>query len=269
MPTQCPECGSGIVRPEGEAVTRCLNASCPAIVKGAIAHWASRDAMDIDGLGEKIVAQLADSGLVRSVADLYGLRAATLIDLERLGQKSAENLVAAIAHSKQQPWWRVLYALGIRFVGSVNARTLTAAFPSVEQLQTASIDDLAAVYGIGTEIARSVVQWFAIPANRHLVERLRNAGVQFAGAPPVQTQQTGAIAGRSFVITGTLPTLKRDEAKALIEAAGGKVTGSVSTKTDYLVAGEKAGSKRTKAEQLAISILSEDDLRALLAESEA
>jgi DNA ligase (NAD+) len=265
MPSHCPVCGEPVIRPEGEAVTRCINISCPAILKGALVHWASRDALDINGLGEKWVQQFLDRGLLHTVADLYELTADQLVTVDRMGQKSAEKLVKAIAASKTQPWARVLYGLGIRHVGSVNAQTLTQAFPNVEQLSQATPEAIASIYGIGSEIAQSVHQWFQIPANQTLVERLRTAGLQFVGEVTTRTSsQPTAITGKTFVITGTLPTLKRDAAKALIQQSGGKVTESVSKKTDYLVVGEEAGSKLKKAEELGIARLSETDLLKLL-----
>ncbi|MUL34995.1 DNA ligase (NAD(+)) LigA [Gloeocapsopsis sp. AAB1 = 1H9] len=265
MPTHCPVCSQPVVRPEGEAVTRCVNASCPAILKGAIEHWVSRDAMDITGMGEKLVQQLVNRELVHSVADLYDLNPTQLQALERMGKKSAEKLLQAIAHSKTQPWSRVLYGLGIRHVGSVNAQTLTQHFPTVEKLAIATPADIAAVYGIGAEIAQSVYQWFRIPANQALIERLQAAELQLAqkDITPVTEVKT-SISGKTFVITGTLPTLKRDEAKALIQNAGGKVTESVSKKTDYVVIGEAAGSKLEKAQQLNITCLSEAEFLELL-----
>ncbi len=267
MPSCCPVCNQPVVRPTGEAVTRCINASCPAILKGALTHWASRDALDINGLGEKIVQQLVDQGVVHSVADLYELTAERLASLERMGKKLAEKLVNAIAHSKTQPWSRVLYGLGIRHVGSVNAQTLTQQFPTVELLSQASAAAIEGVYGIGPEIAQSVSQWFRVPANQSLIQRLREAGLQLETqtTPSAQTSTTNQkLAGKTFVITGTLPTLKRDEAKDLIQNAGGKVTNSISSKTDYLVVGEEAGSKLEKAEALGISQLSEAQLLEML-----
>jgi DNA ligase (NAD+) len=266
MPTHCPECGQPVVKPENEAVTRCINASCPAILRGALIHWASRDALDINGLGEKLVQQFVEHGLVQSVADLYDLSTKRLMTLERMGQKSAQKLVNAIAHSKEQPWSRVLYGLGIRHVGSVNAQTLTAQFPSVEQLASADVSAIASVYGIGSEIAQAVHQWFHIPANQTLIERLQATGLQFAAEVTAQaTSGKQTLAGKTFVITGTLPTLKRDEAKALIQQAGGKVTDSISAKTNYLVAGENAGSKLEKAQSLGIPQLTEEQLLEMLA----
>ncbi|MDM9384234.1 NAD-dependent DNA ligase LigA [Chlorogloeopsis sp. ULAP01] len=259
MPSHCPVCGQPVVREMGEAVTRCVNASCAAILKGAIEHWVSRDALDIRGIGEKLVHQLVDKGLVHSVADLYDLSAEQLCDLERMGKKSAEKLVDVIAQSKSQTWARVLYGLGIRHVGSVTAQTLTEKFKSVEQLKAARISDIEGIYGIGAEIAESVYQWFHIDANLTLIERLQVAGLQFANKEDDAKVKNGnqKLAGKIFVITGTLPTLKRDEAKALIQKAGGKVTDSVSKKTDYLVVGEDAGSKLEKAQTLGVEQLSE------------
>jgi DNA ligase (NAD+) len=261
MPSACPACGEPVSRPEGEAVTRCFNASCPAIVRGSLRHWASRDALDITGLGEKVIEQLVTTGRVRSIPDLYQLTIDRLVALDRLGQKSAENLLDAIAASKTQPWDRVLFGLGIRHVGAVNARTLAEQFRRVEDLATAEEGAIAAVYGIGPEIARSVRTWFAIPANQLQVNRLRSLGLTLAAPDRPDPEPSAApLAGQTFVLTGTLPTLSRAAAKALIAAAGGKVTGSISRSTDYLVAGDKAGSKLTQAQALNIPILTETDL---------
>jgi DNA ligase (NAD+) len=266
MPTCCPECNQPLFKPDDEAVTRCINASCPAILRGSLIHWAARDALDINGLGEKWVIQLIENGFVHSVADLYELTIEQLLTLERMGKKSAQNLVDAIAQSKQQPWSRVLYGLGIRHVGSVNAQTLTQAFSNVDTLSQASTDTIASVYGIGDEIAKSIHQWFQTPANQDLIQRLKTAGIQFESTGSDQPATLNPnLAGKTFVITGTLPTLKRDEAKAMIQQAGGKVTDSVSKKTDYLVVGEDAGSKLEKAQALGIAQLSEAELLALLA----
>ena len=266
MPSQCPVCGQPVVREMGEAVTRCVNASCPAILKGAIEHWVSRDALDIRGMGEKLVHQVVDRGVVHSVADLYDLTEDNLYALERMGKKSAQKLVEAIAQSKNQPWSRVLYGLGIRHVGSVNAQLLTQKFPTVEQLAQATQADIETVHGIGEEIAQSVHQWFHIRANQTLISRLQDAGLQFASAEEETSvsQSQQKLAGKTFVITGTLPTLKRDEAKALIQSCGGKVTDSVSKKTDYLVTGEDAGSKLVKAQELGVPQLSEGQLLEML-----
>jgi len=264
MPTHCPACGQPVVKPEEEAVTRCINISCPAILRGALIHWASRDAMDINGLGEKWVQQLVDRGLLHTVADLYDLTADQLLTVDRMGKKSADNLVQAIAQSKTQPWSRVLYGLGIRHVGSVNAQTLTQHFTDVDQLATATTEAIASVYGIGSEIAQAVYQWFQGEANRQLVERLRTAGLQLVGEAISPVATSSALTGKTVVVTGTLPTLKRDEVKAIIQQAGGKVTDSVSKKTDYVVVGEEAGSKLEKAIALGIPQLTEAQLLQLL-----
>jgi DNA ligase (NAD+) len=265
MPTHCPECTEALFRPEGEAVLRCINTSCPAILRGALVHWASRDAMDINGLGEKWVLQLVDRKMIRTVADLYDLTEMQLLTVDRMGKKSATNLVEAIAQSKSKPWSRVLYGLGIRHVGSVNAQILAENFVTVEALADASVEAIATLYGIGTEIAQSVHQWFRVPANQTLIDRLRQSGVQLVGDAKATTMANLSLAGKTFVVTGTLPTLKRDEAKALIQNAGGKITGSVSAKTSYVVVGEDAGSKLTKAEELGIPQLSEAQLLELIA----
>ena len=269
MPENCPECGSKLLRPEGEAVTRCVNRFCPAIVRGSIVHWASRDALDINGLGEKIVEQIVDRGLVKSVADLYALTSQELAILERMGKRSSEKLVAAIADSKKQSYARVLYGLGIRYVGKVNAELLTENFTTIEQLAKMSVGDLENVHGIGLEIARSVWEWFQNPENISLVENLRSAGFNFGQniprlSSPSDLNTTGVFAGKILVITGTLPTLGRQEAAALIKQAGGKITSSVSKKTDYLVVGENAGSKLEKAKKLGIPQLSEEQLREMM-----
>ncbi len=270
MPSHCPACGEAVVRPADEAVTRCINTSCPAIVRGSLKHWAGRDALDIDGLGEKLVEQLSEAGLVKSVADLYGLTIEPLLTLERMGQKSAEKLVSAIARSTGQPWARVLYGLGIRHVGSSNAKLLADQFRSVEALAAATEEELTAVNGIGLEIAKSIREWFGSAANRSLVDRLRSAGLPLAASDPDpdgadDRPTNAAISGKTFVLTGTLPTLTRPEAQALIERSGGKVTGSVSKKTDYVVVGEEAGSKLDKAQSLGLVCISEAELLELLA----
>ncbi|MEO1400730.1 MAG: NAD-dependent DNA ligase LigA [Cyanobacteria bacterium J06635_1] len=268
LPTHCPECGEPLVRPTDEAVTRCINTSCPAIVRGALIHWASRHAMDIQGLGEKWIHQWVDQGIVRSVADLYTLIVEDILPLERMGQQLAQKLIEAIQASKSQPWSRVLYGLGIRHVGNVNAQLLTENFTTVEQLASAEVDAIASVYGIGPEIAQSVYDWFRISANQQLIDRLQRVGIQFSAVPKADsTDRPQPLKGKTFVLTGTLPTLSRSEAKTQIEAAGGKVTGSVSSKTNFVVVGADAGAKRAKAEKLGITLLSEADLLALLKET--
>jgi DNA ligase (NAD+) len=272
LPSHCPECGSELVRETGEAATRCVNSSCPAILRGALRHWVSKGALDVDGLGSKLIEQLVDRGLVGSIADLYGLDAALLASLERMGEKSAANLVAALAASKQQPWHRQLYGLGIHHVGEVNARALARAFPSAEALAAAAAEEperITAVFGIGAEIAQSLEQWFHTPANQALLAELQKKGLSLAATEAERARQGQEIpgsplAGQTFVLTGTLPNLSRRQAQELIEAAGGKVSSSVSRKTSYVVAGEDAGSKLTKAEGLRLAVLSEAGLLDLL-----
>ncbi len=268
MPRHCPECNSVLVRPIGESVTRCVNNSCPAILRGSLIHWAARDALDIRGLGEKIVVLLINNNLVGSIADLYSLTVEQVANLERMGTKSAAKLVRAIAVSKERPYAKVLYGLGIRYVGSVNAKLLAENFNSIEALSNASIESLEAVHGIGEEIARSVFEWLKIPANQILIQDLQALGLQLSQTPITESKanlQNNILAGKTLVITGTLPTLKRDEAQALIEGAGGKVSSSISSKTDYLVVGDNAGFKLTKADALNIVQLSETELLQLIA----
>ncbi|MGL5940358.1 MAG: NAD-dependent DNA ligase LigA [Waterburya sp.] len=268
MPSHCPECDSPLVRPLNEAVTRCVNISCPAILRGSIIHWASRNALDIRGLGERIAILLINNNLVKSVADLYTLTVEQIASLERMGNKSAENLVSAIAESKNQTYDRILYGLGIRYVGSVNAKILAESFPTIEQLSQASFESIEAVYGIGEEIAQSVFEWIRIPDNKALIQELQTVGLQFSNSGDASSQDGNisnqVLAGKTFVLTGALPSLKRDEATQLIEQAGGKVTSSISKKTDYLLLGENAGSKLAKAEKLGIPQLSEAELLGLI-----
>jgi DNA ligase (NAD+) len=263
-----------LVREEGEAATRCVNNGCPAILRGSLRHWVSKGALDVDGLGIKLIEQLVDRGLVASIPDLYRLDAALLASLERMGETSARKLVAALTASKAQPWHRQLYGLGIHHVGEVNAKALARAFPTAADLAAAASEAperLMAVFGIGAEIAQSLRQWFATPANQRLLERLRELGFSLASGPGGgEAGGDGAAAGpapltgQTFVLTGSLPTLSRSQAQALIEAAGGKVSGSVSRRTSYVVAGDEAGSKLAKAEALGVSVLDEAGLRALL-----
>ena len=264
LPSHCPECESLLVRPDGEAVTRCVNSSCPAILRGSLTHWVSRAALDINSVGEKLAMQLLDSGQVKSIADLYDLTAEQLMTLDRMGQRSAEKVVIAISNSKMQPWSRVLYGLGIRLIGTSNAQLLSEEFPTVDALAAATAEQISSVFGIGDEIARSVVQWFEIESNRALIERLRSAGLQFVGERGDKTALVTALVGKSFVVTGTLPTLKRDQVKTMIRNAGGKVSESVSKKTDYLVVGEDAWSKLEKARSLGVTTLTESELLELL-----
>jgi DNA ligase (NAD+) len=262
MPANCPVCGGRVVREEGEAARRCVNADCPARLKESILHFASRGLMNIDGVGEALVDQLVDRGLVKSVADLYQLTAAQLESLERMGEKSAAHVLANITRSKLNPLPRVIGALGIRFVGERTALLLAEALGSMDALAAASAEELQRIEEVGPKVAESVQQFFREPRNRELVERLRAAGLNFTHART--RPEGGPLKGMTFVLTGTLPTLSREQAKALIEQAGGKVAGSVSRKTSYVVAGEEAGSKLDKARTLGVAVVDEAGLRKLI-----
>jgi len=273
LPYQCPSCGSDLVRESGEAATRCVNSSCPAILSGALRHWVSKGALDVDGLGSKLIEQVVERGLVRSIADLYRLDTALLTSLDRMGAKSAGNLVAALAQSRAQPWSRQLYGLGIHHVGEVNAKALAAAFPDADSLASAAVHQAEAItglHGIGPEIAQSLQQWFSTSANQDLLQQLREVGLTLAAsdqerqAVADRSNGNGHLSGQTFVLTGTLPSLSRSQAQALIEAAGGKVSGSVSKKTSFVVAGDEAGSKLEKAKSLGVSVLDEAALMLLI-----
>jgi DNA ligase (NAD+) len=264
MPVSCPVCGSRIVRGEDEAVARCSGGLfCPAQRKQALRHFASRNALDIEGVGEKLVDQLVEEGIVRTAADLYRLGLAKLASLARMGEKSAANLLAAIESSKDTTLARFIYALGIRNVGEATAKDLARHFGSLDALMNAGEEGLRQVADVGPVVAASIAQFFAEPHNREVIEQLRAAGIHW---PEHQGEAAGETKarGKSFVLTGTLPTLSRADAAAMIEAAGGKVSGSVSRKTDYVVAGAEAGSKLDKARELGVSVIDEDRLRELL-----
>ncbi|NCS84000.1 MAG: NAD-dependent DNA ligase LigA, partial [Cyanobacteria bacterium] len=258
MPSNCPECNSELIRFDNEAVTRCVNVSCPAILRGSLIHWASKEAMDIKGLGEKVVILLMKSKLIKSIGDIYKLKVFEIADLERMGEKSAQKLITNIEHSKKQPFHRVLYGLGIRYVGVVNAQLLAENFTNIDNLINAQKEDLLSVYGIGIEIASSVVDWFKLPANIVLIEELKSLNINLATNN--ENKNTGKLTNKIFVLTGTLPTLKRNEAKKIIESAGGKVNASISAKVNYLVAGDDAGSKLEKAQKLNLKIITESEL---------
>ena len=261
----CPECGSHVVRLEGEAAARCTGGLvCPAQRKQALLHFASRRAMDIEGLGDKLVDQLVDRGLLHTAADVYGLSLDTLAGLDRMAEKSAANLLAAIETSKTTTLARFIFSLGIRNVGETTAKDLARHFGSLDKLMAASEADLLAVRDVGPIVAQSILQFFSEPHNRDVIATLRGAGVHWPESTGLQ-QSAGILAGKTLVLTGTLPTLARDAAKDKIEAAGGKVAGSVSKKTDYVVAGLDAGSKLEKARELGVAILDEAGLLALLA----
>lgn len=272
LPAHCPECSSELVREAGEAATRCVNSSCPAILRGVLRHWVSKAALDVDGLGSKLIEQLVDQGLVGSIADLYRLDAALLSSLERMGGKSAENLVDALSKSKQQSYHRQLYGLGIQHVGAVNAKALANSFASIAALAKAATETpetITAIFGIGPEISLSLQQWFGTSANQTLIEGLKDLGFSFASAPASSLNQNKLpLKEQTFVITGTLPGLSRSEAQAMIEAAGGKITSAVSKKTNFLLAGAEAGSKLDKATALGVRVLSEAELREMLKSGE-
>jgi DNA ligase (NAD+) len=266
MPSSCPECGSAVVRLEGEAIARCTGGLiCPAQRRASLLHFAGRRAMDIEGLGEKLVDQLVDGGVVRTPADLYTLGVAKLAALERMADRSAGNVVAAIEKSKSTTLQRFVFALGIRHVGEATARDLARHFGGLDALMEADQPALLEVRDVGPVLAESVARFFAESHNREVIERLRAAGIRWPEHPPAPSSAGGPLAGLTLVLTGTLPTLARDEAKAMIEAAGGKAAGSVSAKTDYVVAGADAGSKLAKARGLGIPVLDEDALKDLIA----
>ena len=257
MPSQCPVCHAQVERSEGEAVSRCINMSCPAQIKGRIRHFAAKGAFDIDGLGIKLVDQLVDRGLVASYADIFHLDEPGLTAMERMGSKSAKNLLAAIEKSKKISLARFVYALGIRHVGENIAGIIADRFQTLEKIMSVSAEELESVEGIGNEIAQSIRHFFDQPENREIIQRMIDRGVQIQVKSGEPVQKKEGITGKTFVLTGTLETMPRNEAKKMIEAAGGRVAGSVSSKTDYVVAGEKAGSKLDKARELGIEILDE------------
>ena len=262
IPRACPVCGGHIVREEGEAASRCVNTNCPARLRESLLHFASRGVMDIDGMGEALVDQLLNRGLVRNIADLYSLTADHLTALDRMGAKSASKVIHNIDASRAQPLWRVLNGLGIPFVGERTAQLLANHFGELDAIAAASNESLQEVNEVGPKVAQSINQFFAEQRNRELLERLREAGLRFAA--PKQKPTRGPLSGLTFVITGTLPRLTREQAKEKIEAAGGKVSGSVSAKTSYLLAGDEAGSKLDKARVLNVPVLNEEDLIAML-----
>jgi DNA ligase (NAD+) len=265
FPKTCPECGSKIARTANATtddlgvVWRCLNLDCPAQVRGRLEHWCARGAMDIEGAGEVLVAQLVCAGLVRDVADLYGLSIFELANLERMGAKSAQNLVDGIEASKRRELWRLLFGLGILHVGAGVAKTLCRHYPSLDEIQKAGVAELTQVPDIGAAIASSLVQWFGDPRNQRLLERLRAAGLSFQSSSYQRAAAVGPLIGKTFVLTGTLPSLNREQATARIEALGGKVSGSVSRKTDFVLAGTDPGSKLEKAQQLGVRVMDETE----------
>ncbi|MBN2432668.1 MAG: NAD-dependent DNA ligase LigA [Acidobacteria bacterium] len=265
MPDACPVCGGRIYRPEGEAVSRCVSADCPARLKGSIRHFAQRRAMDIEGLGEALVSQLVDQGMVRHLPDIYRLAEEELAALERMGEKSARNLLAEIESSKSRPLHRLVFGLGIRYVGERTARLLAEHFASMAAVMAADREELLAVSEIGEVIADSVTVFFQEPSNREMIHQLAAAGLNMTAAAtaPAAATTDDPFRDKTFVLTGTLRGLTREEAKALIESRGGRVTSAVSGKTDYVVAGADPGSKLDKARQLGVAVLDEDAFRRL------
>ena len=261
MPTHCPSCGESVTRDEGEAAVRCTNTFCPAQISRSIEHFASKGAMNIDGLGPQIVELLLSNGLIKDVSDLYLLTVEQIGALERMGEKSAKNHVNAIEKSKSAGLERLVYALGIRNVGEVAAAALAKRYGSLDALMNATEEELVAIEDFGAISASCVVDFFTHPQNRELCEKLIALGLltSSVAAPTADT-----LAGLTFVLTGTLPTMSRDEAAALIKGAGGKVSSSVSKKTSYVVAGDAAGSKLTKARDLGVAVISEEELLAMI-----
>ena len=263
IPSVCPECGWRVERQGEEAAIRCTNPHCPALGREGLIHFVSRDAMNIDGCGPSVINALLDAGLVRDAADLYSLRKDDLLKLERMGEKSADNLLAALAESKKNELDKLLFALGIRHVGAKVARSLATEFGSMEKLQQAQPEELAQIRDIGDKIAESVVTWLNVPANIDLVERLAAAGLTMTFTPPA-SQEDNPFFGKTLVFTGTMPTLGRAEAKTMAQDVGAKVSGSVSKKTDYVIAGAEAGSKLEKAQQLGVTVIDEAEFLRLL-----
>ncbi len=261
MPERCPVCGTKVVRTEGEVDYRCVNANCPAKLMGTILHFASRGVMNIDGMGEALVAQLLERGLVKNVADIYDLTKKDLLGLERFADKSAQNILDEIEKSKTLPLERVIYGLGIRMVGERTAQFLAEHFGSMDALMDASLEQLEEVNEVGPRIAESIREFFDEPRNRELVKRLRDAGLTFTGK---KRERGTRLAGKTFVLTGTLANYSRDQAKKMIEDAGGRVSGSVSKKTDYVVAGSDAGSKLDKARELGVPVIEEKEMEKLV-----
>lgn len=263
IPSVCPECGWRVERQGEEAAIRCTNPHCPALGREGLIHFVSRDAMNIDGCGPSVINALLDAGLVRDAADLYSLRKEDLLKLERMGEKSADNLLAALAESKKNELDKLLFALGIRHVGAKVARILATEFGSMEKLQQARPEELAQIRDIGDKIAESAVTWLNVPANIDLVERLAAAGLTMTFTPPA-SQEDNPFFGKTLVFTGTMPTLGRAEAKTMAQDVGAKVSGSVSKKTDYVIAGAEAGSKLEKAQQLGVTVIDEAEFLRLL-----
>ena len=269
LPQNCPECNSKLILESNEAITKCINYRCAAKLKGLLRHWVSKGSMNIDGLGEKIINQLVNEGYVKSIADLYKLEIDSLLELERFGEKSANNLLIEINESKNKNWHKQLYGLGIPHIGEANAKSLSNNFNSIEELNAIakeSPENISNIYGFGNEMKDAIVKWFDDSNNQTLIKELKAIGFSLKESldSNYNSNQSNVFDGKSFVLTGTLDSLTRDEAKELIESAGGKVSSSISKKTDFLVSGEKAGSKLNKAQELGVKIINENELKLLL-----
>ncbi|MGN1138422.1 MAG: NAD-dependent DNA ligase LigA, partial [Ruminococcus sp.] len=257
FPKLCPSCSSPVVREEGEAAIRCTNTDCPAQLMRHLIHFVSRDAMDIDGLGPAVLEQLVNADLVKSPSDLYSLKFDDIASLDKKGEKSAQNLLKSLEKSKENELYRLVFALGIPHIGQKAAKLLCQQFTTVESLFDAKEEDISSIDGFGDIMAQSVVQYFSLESSKKLIEELKSFGVQMK--PSQIVSQEGVFSGKTFVLTGTLPTMSRKEASTIIEQNGGKTSSSVSKKTDFVLAGEDAGSKLTKAQALGVTIISEEE----------
>ncbi len=269
FPQNCPTCNSKLIQEDNEAITKCVNSGCPAKLKGVLRHWVGKGSMNIDGLGEKIINQLVNEGYLKSIADLYKLEIDSLLKLKRFGKKSANNLLTEINKSKNQAWHKQLYGLGIPHIGEANAKSLSKKFHSIEQLNTIAKEapeNISNMYGFGNEMKDAIIKWFDDSNNQSLIKELKAIGFSLKESLDSNnnSNQSNILHSKVFVLTGTLNSLTRDEAKELIESAGGKVASSISKKTDYLVSGEKAGSKLKKAQDLGVKIINENEFRLLL-----
>ena len=269
FPQNCPACDSKLIQEENEAITKCMNSECPAKLKGLLLHWVSKGSMNIDGLGEKIINQLVNEGYLKSIVDLYKLEINSLLELERIGEKSANNLLIEINKSKNKSWHKQLYGLGIPHIGEANAKSLSKNFHSIEELNRIakeSPENISNIYGFGNEMKDSIVKWLGDSNNQTLIKELKAIGFTLKENLNSNNDSTLSkmLVGKTFVLTGTLASLTRDEAKELIESSGGKVSSSITKKTDYLLSGEKAGSKFRKAQELGVKIINEKEFRLLL-----
>ncbi len=268
FPSHCPECNSKLINESNEAIIKCINSECPAKIKGLLLHWVSKGSMNIDGLGEKIINQLVSIGYLKSIADLYKLKIDSLLSLERFGEKSANSLLRELNDSKKKNWQKQLYGLGIPHIGEANAKSLSKNFKSIDELfmiSKESPEKISNIYGFGSEITEGIIQWFNDPKNQNLIKELKSVGFSFKEKNSKDSSnQSNLLNGKIFVLTGTLNSLSRDEAKEVIENAGGKVNSSISKKTDYLISGEKTGSKLKKALELGVKVISESEFKLLL-----